>query len=136
MLGSNPGQLRLRHWLSDALTTRLHLIHYSLFISKEVPWYISDNVGIIVGSKHFFFYSTQTKVKSPRMYGTDILENCFNSWQNSCWLVYKNRRILFLFHTPHKKLVAKMFTNSKTAEKNVALLHCYVDIMIKGNFSR
>ncbi len=27
MLGSNPGQLRLRHWLSDALATQLHLIH-------------------------------------------------------------------------------------------------------------
>jgi hypothetical protein len=25
--GSNPGQLRLQHWLSDALATRLHLIH-------------------------------------------------------------------------------------------------------------
>jgi hypothetical protein len=27
MLGSNPGLFRLRHWLSDALTTQLHLIH-------------------------------------------------------------------------------------------------------------
>jgi hypothetical protein len=26
-LVSHPGQLRLRHWLSDALTTRLDLIH-------------------------------------------------------------------------------------------------------------
>jgi hypothetical protein len=31
MLGSNPGQLRLRHWLSDALTNRLHLIHKDFF---------------------------------------------------------------------------------------------------------
>jgi hypothetical protein len=29
MLVSNPGQLRLRHCLSDALTTRLDLIYYS-----------------------------------------------------------------------------------------------------------
>jgi hypothetical protein len=27
MLESNPGQLRLRHWQSDVLTTRLDLIH-------------------------------------------------------------------------------------------------------------
>ncbi len=30
MLGSNPGQLRLWHWLSDALASRLHLIHIRL----------------------------------------------------------------------------------------------------------
>jgi hypothetical protein len=28
MLGSNLGQLQLRHWLSDALTTRLDLLEY------------------------------------------------------------------------------------------------------------
>ena len=30
MLGLNPGPLLLRHWLSDALATRLHLIHTRL----------------------------------------------------------------------------------------------------------
>ncbi len=30
MLGSNPGLLRLRHWLLDALATWLHLIHVVL----------------------------------------------------------------------------------------------------------
>ncbi len=30
ILGSNPGQFRLRHWLSDALTAGLDLIHTGL----------------------------------------------------------------------------------------------------------
>jgi hypothetical protein len=34
VLGSNPGQLGLRHWLSDALTTRLDLIHFH-YINNE-----------------------------------------------------------------------------------------------------
>jgi hypothetical protein len=45
MLGSNPGQLRLRHWLSDALTTRLVLIHTLLFSIKS----FADNTNV---SKH------------------------------------------------------------------------------------
>ncbi len=35
MLGSNPWQLRLRHWLSDALTTRLDLMRSLKFIRCE-----------------------------------------------------------------------------------------------------
>jgi hypothetical protein len=35
MLGSNPGQLRLRHSLSDALTTRLDLIQNIVHIKKK-----------------------------------------------------------------------------------------------------
>ncbi len=39
MLGSNLGQLRLRHWLSDALTTRLDLIHWLDLIHTNLkPW--------------------------------------------------------------------------------------------------
>jgi hypothetical protein len=36
MLGSNTGQLRLRHWLSDALTTRLDIIHFTCYPSSII----------------------------------------------------------------------------------------------------
>ncbi len=35
ILGLNPGKLRLRHWLSDALATRLHLIHTRLHLIHD-----------------------------------------------------------------------------------------------------
>ncbi len=37
MLGSNPGQLRQRHWLSGALTNRLDLIHW-------MGWDLAENI--------------------------------------------------------------------------------------------
>ncbi len=43
MLGSNPGQLRQRHWLSDALSARLDLIHYTSCkksIGCPFKWYL------------------------------------------------------------------------------------------------
>ncbi len=38
ILGSNPGLLRLRHWQSDALSTRLDLIHRRLYLLKILLW--------------------------------------------------------------------------------------------------
>jgi len=36
MLISNLGQLRLRHWLSDALSTWLDLMHKYIFVRKRL----------------------------------------------------------------------------------------------------
>ncbi len=49
MLGSNPGQWRLRHWLSDAVTTRLDLNHesrveYFLKVLKYEQYFLNERL--------------------------------------------------------------------------------------------
>ncbi|MFN9898710.1 MAG: hypothetical protein ACK55Z_07945, partial [bacterium] len=55
MLGSNPGELRIRHWLSDALTTRLHLIHALLHLIRTAT---SHPIGYIA-SMHGYISSNR-----------------------------------------------------------------------------
>jgi hypothetical protein len=51
MLGSNPGQLRLRHWLSDALTTQLDLIHLKSFMLFINPNWEQRNSSLLLNYK-------------------------------------------------------------------------------------
>ncbi len=43
MLGSNPGLLRLRHWQSDPLTTRLDLLHIRLDLIHKYSIFDSES---------------------------------------------------------------------------------------------
>ncbi len=52
MLGSNPGQLRLRHWLSDARTTRLDLIHNCLISSGTGMHYCFGSGSVLLRVQH------------------------------------------------------------------------------------
>ncbi len=47
MLGSNAGQLQLRHWLSDALTTRLDLIHEFWIYLPLCPLLETDHFTVL-----------------------------------------------------------------------------------------
>jgi hypothetical protein len=49
MLGSNPGLLRLRHWQSDALTTRLDLIGDIYDLSSIFVWLTRLLMGVWCG---------------------------------------------------------------------------------------
>ncbi len=49
MLGSNPGQLRLRLWLSDALAARLDLIHVEISCGCLcLQWSFVKSVGLFL----------------------------------------------------------------------------------------
>jgi hypothetical protein len=81
MLGSNPGQLRLRYWLSDALTTRLDLIH--LISSSRVRMRSSR---LWMRSSRMWMRSSRMWMRSSRM------------WMRSCrvWMRCLNLRSAFM----------------------------------------
>ncbi len=58
MMGSNPGQLRLRHWLSNALTTRLCIIHTRLYLIHTRLYLIHTRLYLI----HTWLYLIHTRL--------------------------------------------------------------------------
>ncbi len=52
--GSNPGQLRLRLWQSDALTTWLDLIHTLLNLTHIPHWQSFRGISLILSLKNHF----------------------------------------------------------------------------------
>ncbi len=69
MLGSNPGQLRLQHWLSDALTTRLDLIHaFKCLIFLLMNKKTSRAVNEITWSRWFGFRKAKIDPSTTKRY--------------------------------------------------------------------
>ncbi len=82
MLGTNPGQLRLRHWLSDALTTRLDLIHKQL-----TEHYFLRHCGNSV-LKHslcspFFLFVHWEMLRSSMVFHSSIVNQVWDSGDDS-----------------------------------------------------
>ncbi len=65
LLGSNPGLLRLRHWQSDALTTRLDLIHISARSHSRTRLDLIHLPYIHVFNVHGFSLYLQTPFAPP-----------------------------------------------------------------------
>jgi hypothetical protein len=61
ILGTNPGLLRLRHWQSDALTTRLDLVHNRLDL-------IHTRLDLIHNSARSYPHSARSNPLSARSY--------------------------------------------------------------------
>jgi hypothetical protein len=50
MLGLNPGQLQLRHWLSDALSTRLSRLDLIIYLKANVKGIVQpEKRGVYIG---------------------------------------------------------------------------------------
>ncbi len=130
MLGSNPGQLRLRHWLSDALATlhliltRLHLtltwLHLILtqlrlilnsatshpqlcFISSSKLDYISSSLGYISSSLGYISSSLGYISSSTRQHL--ILNSSTSHPQNLATSHPRSVKLLFFFPTWYDKNV-------------------------------
>ncbi len=80
MLGSNPGYLRLRHWMSGALATRLHLIHTRLYLvhnsatSHPQFGYISSTAGYISSTTRLHLIHSRLHLIHNRLHLIHILK--------------------------------------------------------------
>ncbi len=130
MLGSKPGQLRLRHWLSDVLTTRLDLIHNSArwgwgyrvsndkYCKASFPCY---------GSESFWYGSGSEPVSLT--YGSG---SCFfRQWLTKKWF-FKNFCLLLFDGTFTSVFIDKKSKRShKIIEIKFFLLFTLVDVRIR-----
>ncbi len=82
VLGWNPGQLRLRHWLSDALSTRLDLIHFKLDGSFTSAFYPALVKGTSI--KSIIIYYTYINPLSTEPKCVVLVVRCIEHWQLYC----------------------------------------------------
>ncbi len=81
MLVSNPGQLRIPHWLSDALTTRLYIIDKSARAVSYCFIICLPNIVLNITKKHehqlLFFFLTKKLLRHKGVKCTIKWKHCF-----------------------------------------------------------